>query len=127
MIDRAEFGDASRVAFLSYCTDKTTAYLNYIQAGITNGIGSQIRWMSPIGEKNFNNQGCGTYELEKEDFRVVSMEIGYITINSERDQGVIWTRFILRNIINNGPSDTDVTITLGKVEAFMLKRTFRFS
>ena len=55
------------------------------------------------------------------------MEIGYITINSERDQGVIWTRFILRNVINNGPSDTDVTITLGKVEAFMLKRIFRFS
>jgi len=98
-------------------------------AGITNGIGSKISWLNSIGvkEKVSAPDACGTYELEKEDFKVASLEVGYVTINSVREQGVIWVRFILRDIRNNGPSDSDVTITLGKVEAFMLKRTFKFS
>jgi len=96
-----------------------------MQAGTTNGIGSKIRWLSSIGVKK--GAVCGTYELEKEDFKVASLEVGYVTIYSDRQQGVIWVRFIMRDVRNNGPSDSDVTITLGKVEAFMLKRTFKFS
>ena len=43
-IAKATFGDESRVAFLNYCTEATTNYIESIQIGITNGAGSQTQW-----------------------------------------------------------------------------------
>ena len=39
-ISKTVFGDKSRVASLKYCTDSTSKYIESVQVGITNGIGS---------------------------------------------------------------------------------------
>ena len=70
---------------------------------------------------------CAIREFERDEFRVNSVEIGYLTVGTPEEQGVIWVRFILRNLRNTGPSDSDVIITVGKVESYMMKRTIKFT
>ena len=70
---------------------------------------------------------CAIRELERDNFRVETIEVGYVTAGQIDEQGVIWLRILLRDLKNNGPTDSDVIINLGKVENFMLKRTFKFS
>ena len=80
-IPKSELSDKSRVAFLRSCTDIFTDYVVTLQVGLTNGIGSQIKWMTPIGRDESNElNDCATYELEKEDYHVDTIEIGYTNL-----------------------------------------------
>ena len=133
-ISRDVFTQESRAALLQYCTNSETGYLSSLQVGITNGIGSQTKWLLPIGTDPLSSNtapdddvSCAIRELERENFRVETIEVGYVTVGKIGEQGVIWVRLILRDLKNKGPADTDVIINLGKVENFMLKRTFKFS
>ena len=96
---------------------------------MTNGIGTESQWYNVIGEDDKTNplNKCAIFHIEKDDFRVNSLEIGYVQAGREFEQGVIWLRFIVRDLKNTGPSDSDVIITLGKEEPFMLKRTLKFT
>ena len=114
---------------MQYCTSNTNGYLNSLQVGITNGIGSQTQWLLPLGSDQTAglDAECAIRELERDNFRVETIEVGYVTAGQIDEQGVIWLRILLRDLKNNGPTDSDVIINLGKVENFMLKRTFKFS
>ena len=70
---------------------------------------------------------CSTYQLEKDEVKVSTLEIGYLGNGLNFEQGVIWLRFLLRDLKNSGPSDSDVTVTIGKIETYMLKKTIKFS
>ena len=48
-ISKTSFGNKSRVAFLRYCTDSNTKYIESLQVGISNGIGSQSSWLNVLG------------------------------------------------------------------------------
>ena len=128
-ISKTVFGNQSRVAFLRYCTDSSTKYIESVQVGITNGIGSQSQWLNVLGhdDKISELNDCSIYQLEKDDVRVSTLEIGYLGNGSNFDKGVIWLRFLLRDLKNSGPSDSDVTVTIGKIETYMLKKTLKFS
>ena len=73
-----------------------------MQVGITNGIGSQSTWLNVLGhDDKFNELNtCSIYQLEKDDFRVSSLEIGYLGNGTEFQKGVIWLRFLLRDLKN---------------------------
>ena len=100
-----------------------------MQVGITNGVGSQSQWLNVLGHDDKFNElnDCSIYQLEKDEFKVSTIEIGYLGNGSNFDKGVIWLRFLLRDLKNSGPSDSDVTVTIGKIETYMLKKTLRFS
>ena len=70
---------------------------------------------------------CSIYQLEKDDFKVATLEIGYLDNGNDFEKGVIWLRFLLRDLKESGPTDSDVTVTIGKVETYMLKQTLKFS
>ena len=69
---------------------------------------------------------CVEYSLEKDNFKVAQLEIGYFDYGAITDQGVIWIRLLMRDSANSGPSDTDVTVTVGKEETTMFKKTIKF-
>ena len=48
-IPLSDFGNASRVSMIKYCFDTRTAYLKSVQAGLTNGIGSEVKWLNTMG------------------------------------------------------------------------------
>ena len=58
---------------------------------------------------------------------MATLEIGYLDAGAEIDQGVIWLRFLLRDLKNSGPSETDVNVNIGKEETSMKKQTLKFS
>ena len=73
---------------------------------------------------------CSMYELEQQDYRVISMEIGYLDETSDSStarKGVIWLRFVLRELMNAGPTDSDKTIILGRSDNDMRKQTLKFT
>ena len=51
-ISKLAFGSESRVALFRYCTSQLSQYLESVQVGITNGIGSQTNWLRVIGEND---------------------------------------------------------------------------
>ena len=57
---------------------------------------------------------------------MAQLEIGYFDYGSTTDQGVIWIRLLMRDTANSAPSDTDITITVGKEESTMFKKTIKF-
>ena len=57
---------------------------------------------------------------------MAQLEIGYFDYGAITDQGVIWIRLLMRDSANSGPSDTDVTVTVGKEETTMFKKTIKF-
>ena len=59
--------------------------------------------------------------------RVATIEIGYLNVGVAREQSVIWLRILVRDIKNKGPAYSDVTVTIGKTETYMIKRTLKFS
>ena len=67
---------------------------------------------------------CVEYSLEKDNFKVAQLEIGYYDFGT--DQGVIWIRLLMRDSANSEPSDTDITVTVGKEESSMYKKTIKF-
>ena len=101
-ISKTVFGQESRVAFLRYCTNPTLKYIESVQVGITNGIGSQSSWLNVLGhDDNYNElNNCSIYQLEKDEFRVTSLEIGYLGNGTNFEKGVIWLRFLLRDLKN---------------------------
>ena len=129
-ISKKKLGAEARVTFLRYCTDRNTLYVSSVQAGITNGVGSENKWLNVIGH---DDQGepqtavCSIYQLEKDDMRVETIEVGYLNVGVAREQSVIWLRILVRDIKNKGPADSDVTVTIGKTETYMVKRTLKFS
>ena len=128
-IPLSEFGNASRVTVVRYCIDKETGYLNSVQTGITNGIGSEVRYMQTIGvDQSFKGDDliCGQYAVENELFRVAQMEIGYIDGGSAKAQGVIYLGLTVRHVDIKSPSQRDVIIHLGKNETFMTRQNLFF-
>lgn len=52
-----------------------------MQVGITNGIGSQSRWLNLIGHDDrvtITNE-CAEFQLEKDEYRVQAMEMGFFS------------------------------------------------
>ena len=112
-IAQSDYGVNSRVTALRYCVTASTGYLNSIQAGLSNGFGSKIKWQKLIGLDDATRNAlvsCKTYEMERDDYRVAEMEIG------SQSTGVIWLSFIMRDVKYKSPSPTDVKITIGKPE-----------
>ena len=62
-ISKTVFGNESRVAFLRYCTDSVYNYIESVQVGITNGIGSQSTWLNVLGHDDKYNElnTCSIY------------------------------------------------------------------
>lgn len=129
-IPLSEFGNASRVTVIRYCIDKETGYLNSVQTGITNGIGSQIKYLQTIGLDDSikgDDLACEQFAVENEKFRVAEMEIGFIDGGSSKAQGVIYLGLTVRHVDMKSPSQRDVIIGLGKNETFMTRQKLFFS
>lgn len=111
-IPLSEFGNASRVSMIKYCFDTRTAYLKSVQAGLTNGIGSEVKWLNTIGlddKVSAANTECGMYHVEREDYRVAELEIGSVTAGLPNTQGIIWLAVTVRHVKNLSPTPFDVT------------------
>ena len=49
---------------------------------MTNGIGSESLWLNIFGyDDSLSNQvTCSIYQLEKEDYKVRTLEVGYLNV-----------------------------------------------
>jgi len=59
------------------------------------------------------------YQVERENYRVAQLEIGYLAAGLPNTQGVIWLHVTVRDVRLKSPSFLDVTFEVGKVESFM--------
>lgn len=130
-IDFTVFGDYPRVSLLKFCTAVTTGYLQSVQAAISNGVATETKWLQSHGDLDSADDSveCTLYELEQNYFRVNTLEIGYLDQGdvSSTQKGVIWLRFMLRDLRGADAGDSDVTINVGRSEPSMLKNTLKFT
>ena len=106
---------------IKYCLDNRTEYINYIQAGYSSGIGTEITWMNGIGldtstESKAEILDCGMYHVEHRDKRVVRLEIGYIDEDLPQFRGIIWVGLTIDNADSASGSKM---IEIGKPSASM--------